>query len=60
MQLRLSQALPRTEVQVAREAEKLRIAQMAWTDLSDANQMQDEKIDRLKALRLARLAQQQD
>ena len=50
MQLRLSQALPRTEVQVAREAEKLRIAQMAWTDLSDANQMQDEKIDRLKAL----------
>lgn len=56
MHLRLSQALPRTEVQLAREAEKERIAQMAWTDLSDANQAQDEKTERLKALRLARQA----
>jgi hypothetical protein len=56
MHLRQSQALPRTEAQLAREGEKERIAQMAWSDLSDANQAQDEKIDRLKALRLARLA----
>ncbi len=57
MHLRLSQALPRTESQVSREAEKERIAQMAWTELSDASQAQDDKIERLKALRLARQAE---
>jgi hypothetical protein len=50
--------MQRNEAQMAMEVQKERVAQMAWTDLSDANQAQDDKIDRLKALRMARLVEQ--
>jgi hypothetical protein len=54
MRVRPSQALPRTEAQAAKDAQRERINQMAWTELSEANQAQDEKTERLRALRLAR------
>ncbi|WP_181017446.1 hypothetical protein [Methylobacterium sp. V23] len=50
--------MQRNEAQMAMEVQKERVAQMAWTDLSDANQAQDDKIGRLKALRMARLVEQ--
>jgi hypothetical protein len=59
MHVRSSQALQRVEAQAVRDAQRERISQMAWTELSDANQAQDEKTGRLKALRLARQAEQQ-
>lgn len=54
MSVRPSQALPRTEAQAARDAQRERINQMAWDELAEINQVQDEKTERLKALRLAR------
>jgi hypothetical protein len=53
-----SHIIDRNETKAAKSAERERVAQSAWADVHDASKAQDEKTERLKAARLARLAEQ--
>lgn len=58
MPMRPSHVLDRIETKAAKGAERERVAQEAWADVSDVSRALDEKTERLKAARLARLAEQ--
>lgn len=53
-----SHIVDRNETKAAKSAERERVAHAAWTDVHNASKAQDEKTERLKAARLARLSEQ--
>lgn len=60
MPARPSHVVDRIETKAAKDAERERIAQAAWSELNEALRARDEKTERLKALRLAKQPERQE